>query len=155
MATVAPQSPSKIVASAEKALGGKKAIKAAAAWKAVGTITDPATAKSGKFQMQAGAPNLFHIAYDLDGFEYESGYNGRSGWVRDSRSGLRTLTATEPRLQSEAGYRSSLGSITNRALKLLPLRPSPSKKRSNVVLLILQKVRQSTLFRPNNEPSST
>src|SRR5687768_11693063 len=82
------QSPSKIVSSAEKALGGRKAMKAGTAWKAVGTITDPATARSGRFQMQTAPPNFFHIAYELDGFDYESGYNGLSGWIRDSRKGL-------------------------------------------------------------------
>ncbi len=103
------QSPSKILQNAEKALGGKKAIKLASAWKAVGTISDPATGKSGKFLIQAAMPNLLHIAYDLDGFEYESGYNGRSGWVRDSRDGLRTLTdQASLDLQAEASYRSSL-----------------------------------------------
>ncbi len=109
ISTVSAQSPSKIVGNAEKALGGKKSIKAATAWKAIGTITDPATAKSGKFQMQTAAPNFFHIAYDLEGFDYESGYNGRSGWSRDSRSGLRTLTG-QPSLdlQAEAAYRGSL-----------------------------------------------
>ncbi len=103
------QSPSRILQNAEKALGGKKALKSASAWKATGRISDPATGKSGKFLIQAAAPNLFHIAYDMDGFEYESGYNGRSGWVRDSRDGLRTLTGEASLdLQAEASYRSSL-----------------------------------------------
>lgn len=132
------QSPSKIVANAEKALGGKKAIKAAAAWKAIGTITDPSTAKSGKFQMQAGAPNFFHIAYDLEDFDYESGYNGRSGWVRDSRSGLRTLTG-QPSLdlQAEAAYRSSLWlDYKQQRAKLSALSAvAVEGKQSNVVLL--------------------
>lgn len=103
------QSPSKILQNAEKALGGKKALQSANAWKAVGSIADPATGKSGNFLIQAATPNLFRIAYDLDGFEYESGYNGRSGWVRDSRDGLRTLTdRASLDLQAEASYRSSL-----------------------------------------------
>jgi hypothetical protein len=100
------QSPSKILSNAEKALGGKRQLKAVKGWRAVGTISDPATGKTGKFTMQAASPNLFHIAYDLDGFEYESGYNGRSGWVRDSRNGLSTLTGKQSLdMQAEAAYR--------------------------------------------------
>jgi hypothetical protein len=136
------QSPSKIVGNAEKALGGKKAIKAATTWKAVGTITDPATAKSGRFQMQAAAPNFFHIAYDLEGFEYESGYNGRSGWVRDSRSGLRTLTG-QPSLdlQSEAAYRSSLWLDHKQQRAKLSLAPQSNLdgKSANVINFTSQK----------------
>lgn len=138
IATATAQSSSKIVGNAEKALGGKKAIKAVTGWKAVGTITDPATAKSGRFQMQAGAPNFFHITYDLDGFEYESGYNGRSGWVRDSRSGLRTLTG-QPSLdlQAEAGYRASFWLDYKQQRAKLSAAPSVAieGKQSNVILL--------------------
>jgi hypothetical protein len=136
------QSPSKIVGNAEKALGGKKAIKAASSWKAVGTITDPATARSGRFQMQVAAPNFFHIAYDLDGFDYESGHNGRSGWVRDSRSGLRTLTGQSSLdLQSEAAYRASLWLDHKRQRAKLSLAPRSKVggKSANVVNFTSQK----------------
>ncbi len=103
------QSPAKVLSNAEKALGGKKALQTASIWKAVGTISDPATGKKGRFVMQAAMPNLFHIAYDQDGFEYEAGYNGRSGWERDSRDGLQTLTGQSSlNMQAEAAYRSSL-----------------------------------------------
>lgn len=121
------QSPSKILQNAEKALGGKKALQSASAWKAVGTISDPATGKSGKFVIQAAIPNMFHIAYDLDGFEYESGYNGRSGWIRDSRDGLRTLTDQASfDLQAEASYRSSLWlDYKQQRAKISPVAGSP------------------------------
>lgn len=103
------QSPSSIISKAEKALGGKKAIQAASVWKATGKITDSSDGKTGSFVIQAAMPNFYHIAYDIDGFEYEAGYNGRSGWERDSRNGLRTLTGRESlEMQAEAGYRASL-----------------------------------------------
>ena len=44
----------------------------------------------------------------LDGFEAETGYNGRSGWERDPRFGLRTLTGSESlAAQAEASFRNS------------------------------------------------
>jgi hypothetical protein len=152
------QSPSKIVANAEKALGGKKAIKAAIAWKAIGTITDPATAKTGKFLMQAGAPNFFHIAYDLDGFEYESGYNGRSGWIRDSRSGLQTLTGKPSLdLQAEAAYRASLWLDYKQQRAKLSAAPivAVEGKQTNVILISSPKGSTIKLFfdRTTNLPS--
>ena len=45
----------------------------------------------------------------MNGFETELGYNGKSGWKRDSRDGLRTLTGAESaNFQAEALYRNSL-----------------------------------------------
>jgi hypothetical protein len=59
--------------------------------------------------MQAMRPNLFNLSFDVGGFEVESGYNGKSGWMRNSRDGLRTLTGdASVDFQTEAAYRNSL-----------------------------------------------
>jgi outer membrane lipoprotein-sorting protein len=103
------QSPASILKKAEKAMGGAKAITASRAWTRTGTVTDPATGAKGRFASHASRPNLFHEVYDLNGVEYESGFNGKSGWERDSRSGLRTLTGDASlAMQAEAVFRNSL-----------------------------------------------
>ncbi|MBX3243416.1 MAG: hypothetical protein KF685_02980 [Acidobacteria bacterium] len=108
-ATALAQSPSKILSKAEKALGGRKAVTSVKSWKRVGTITKISNGASGSFLQISQAPDLFYTRYELDGFETEVGFNGRSAWVRDSRDGLRTLTG-DPAvdLQTEARYRSQL-----------------------------------------------
>ena len=59
--------------------------------------------------MRTTRPNLFNLSFDIGGFEVESGYNGKSGWMRDSRNGLRTLTGDASiDFQAEAVYRNSL-----------------------------------------------
>lgn len=103
------QSPSKVLKQAEKALGGAKAIRAAGSWTRLGEITRLRDGASGKYRMQTAAPNLYHEIYDVDGFETEAGYSGRSGWTRDSREGLSTLTGEASRnFQAEALYRNNL-----------------------------------------------
>jgi outer membrane lipoprotein-sorting protein len=103
------QSPSKVLKQAEKALGGVKAVQSSASWTRTGKITRLKDGASGKFQLQTAAPNLYRVSYDLDGFESEAGYSGRSGWARDSRQGLNTLTGDASRnFQAEALYRNNL-----------------------------------------------
>lgn len=103
------QSPSKVLKQAEKALGGGKTVRAAGSWTKTGTIKRLVDGASGKVRIDTSAPGLYHFYYDIEGFETERAYNGRSGWTRDSRSGLSTLTGDVSRdLQSEAGYRSEL-----------------------------------------------
>lgn len=103
------QSPSKILKQAEKALGGAKAFQNARSWTRSGKITRVKDGASGTFSMQTSAPHLYHIRYDIEGFETESGFNGRSGWTRDSRSGLNTLTGDTSRdFQAEAAFRNNL-----------------------------------------------
>ncbi|HUS00040.1 MAG TPA: hypothetical protein VMZ26_18400 [Pyrinomonadaceae bacterium] len=107
--TGAAQSPSKILAQAEKAMGGAKAIQAATSWRRSGTLTRVADGASGKVVMQTARPNLYNLSFDVGGFEIESGYNGKSGWMRDSRNGLRTLTGEASVVfQAEAAFRNSL-----------------------------------------------
>ncbi len=100
------QSPSKIISQANKALGGEKALKAVSSWQQSGTITRVSDGATGKYSAYAAAPGLYGGAYDIAGFEVGFGYNGKSGWVRDSRDGLRTVTGDASRdFQAEAGYR--------------------------------------------------
>lgn len=103
------QSPSKILRQAEKSLGGSKALRSIASWRQSGSIRRMRDGVTGKFRSQAAKPNLYHITFDLDGLEFESGYNGRSGWVRDSGNGLSTLTGDAGvELQTEAAFRNTL-----------------------------------------------
>jgi hypothetical protein len=104
----AAQSPSKILKQAEQAMGGSKALRAATSWQKRGTITSIAEGSSGKFVSHTTAPNLYKTSYDVGGFEFESGYNGKSSWTRDSRDGLRTLTGGHGiAFQAEAAFRNS------------------------------------------------
>ena len=105
---VSAQSPSKILKQAEKALGGTKALHSVHSWKKTGTITRTVDGVSGRFSMETSQPNLYHVSYELDGLETESGYNGKSGWQRDSRGGLSTLTGKASLdFQAEASFRNA------------------------------------------------
>lgn len=107
--TLAAQSPAKILKQAEKAMGGNKTLRGAHSWQKRGTITRLSDGSGGHILMQTSRPNLYNLSFDIDGFEIESGYNGKSGWARDSRSGLRTLTGDSSiDFQAEAAFRSSL-----------------------------------------------
>ena len=103
------QSPTKILKTAEKAMGGERAIRAVQSTQLTGTIKNVGDGAMGKFSMKTGRPGLYYIKYDLGGFEYEAGSNGRSSWSRDSRDGLRTLTGDASNgFQALAAFRSSL-----------------------------------------------
>lgn len=105
----AAQSPSKVLKDAEKALGGAKAIRAVASVVKTGTIQRKSDGATGRYLLQTSQPNLFNESYDLGGFEFESGYNGRSAWERNSRDGLRTLTGKASNdAQAAAAFRNSL-----------------------------------------------
>ena len=105
--TIVPaQSPGKILSQANKALGGERALKTVQSWQISGKITRRSDGASGAYQSFANNPNLFGEAYDLNGFEFSAGYNGKSGWTRDSKNGLRTLTGDASRdFQAETFYR--------------------------------------------------
>ena len=101
------QSPASVLKNAEKAMGGAKLLAAFRGWTRSGTITNLATGMKGKFVSHAAQPNLLHSVYDL-GIEFESGFNGKSGWTRDSRDGLRTLTGDASLvMQAEAAFRNA------------------------------------------------
>lgn len=103
------QSPAKILKQAEKALGGAKALQNIRSRQKSGTIRNIKDDSKGAFTEQSAQPNLYNESFDLNGFETERGFNGRSGWTRDSRGGLRTLTGAASReFQTEASFRSNL-----------------------------------------------
>lgn len=102
----AAQSPNSILKNATKALGIEKAQKSVESWRKSGLITRLKDGSEGEFHAQAISPNYYHSLYDLNGFEIEVGANGRSGWVRDSREGLRTLVGDASRdFQAEVEFR--------------------------------------------------
>lgn len=102
------QSPSKVLKQTEKAMGGK-AFLAVRSWQRTGTVKRLGDGATGRYIAQTSKPNFYNESYDLSGFEYETGYNGRSGWRRDSREGLSTLTGDASLdFQAEALYRNSL-----------------------------------------------
>jgi hypothetical protein len=105
--TIIPaQSPGKILSQANKALGGEKALKTVQSWQLSGKIVRQSDGARGAYQSFASNPNLYGESYDLNGFEFSAGYNGKSGWTRDSKNGLRTLTGDASRdFQAETFYR--------------------------------------------------
>ncbi|CAA9418352.1 MAG: hypothetical protein AVDCRST_MAG74-3073 [uncultured Pyrinomonadaceae bacterium] len=104
----AAQSPDKILKQATRALGGEKVLQSVKSWRKTGTITRLKDGASGNFKEQAAQPNLYNAAFDLNGFETETGFNGKSGWTRNSRDGLRTLTGEASRdFGAEAVYRNA------------------------------------------------
>jgi hypothetical protein len=103
------QSPSKILKQAEKALGGTSSLKAVRSSVKVGSIKRLSDGAAGKYLFQTTQPNLLNIVIEIDGFETEIGYNGRSGWSRNSRDGLQTLTGKASiDLQAKASFRNNL-----------------------------------------------
>lgn len=102
------QTPSKILRQAERAMGGAKAMQSVSSWQKKGTIRRLSDGASGTIILQTSRPNLYNLSFDIGGFEFESGYNGKSGWTRDSRSGLLTLTGeASVDFQVEAAFRNS------------------------------------------------
>lgn len=102
------QSPSKILKEANKALGGERNLKAVQSWEARGKIRRQSDGATGDYQAYAQKTNLYGEMFDLNGFETAVGYNGKSGWLRDSRNGLRTLTGDASRdFQAETVFRNS------------------------------------------------
>lgn len=102
---VSAQSPDKILKQAAKSLGGEKALKATSSKQTRGTITQLNNGATGGYRSQTSAPNFYFAAYDVNGFESIAAFNGKSGWQRDSRDGVRTLTGDAGRdFQAEAAY---------------------------------------------------
>ena len=94
---------------AEKALGDAKALQNVKSWRKSGLIIRAKDGAEGNFQMQGARPNFYHEMFNFGGFEIESGANGKSGWRRDSRNGLQTLTgAPSLDFQAETAYRNNL-----------------------------------------------
>src|SRR6186713_2319132 len=96
------QSPSKVISQANKALGGEKPLKSVSSWQQTGKITRVSDGATGKYSSMAGG-GMYGGLYDLNGFEVAFGYNGKSGWMRDSKNGLRTVTGDASKdFQAEA-----------------------------------------------------
>jgi hypothetical protein len=105
---ISAQSPAKILKQAEKAFGARL-FKNVRNTQKTGVITRIKDGASGSFQMQRATPNFYSEASDLNGFETAFGYNGKSGWTRDSRDGLRTLTGkASVDFQAEVNFRNNL-----------------------------------------------
>ncbi|HZN11987.1 MAG TPA: hypothetical protein VFC61_09930 [Blastocatellia bacterium] len=102
------QSPDKILKQSLKALGGEKALGRIKSWQGRGGITRASDGAGGRFEAAAMRPDLYTYLVEIRGFEASEGYSGKSGWRRDSRSGLRTLTGAESAdFQAEAFYRNN------------------------------------------------
>ena len=105
------QSPDKILKQAVKAMtngSGEKTLRNVKSWQVKGTVTRKSDGESGKYQAAAMLSNLYTETFDLRGLKTSVGYNGKSGWLRDSRNGLRTITGEPSRdFQAEAAYRNS------------------------------------------------
>jgi hypothetical protein len=105
-ATSLAQSADRIIKEASKSHGGEKALRMVRSWRAEGTITNSRNGASGRYLAVSQAPNYFGTSFDLRGLEVSQGFNGKSGWIRDSRDGLRTLTGQASReFQVEAAWR--------------------------------------------------
>ncbi|MGE3468686.1 MAG: hypothetical protein AB7J13_17345 [Pyrinomonadaceae bacterium] len=103
------QSPSKTLDRANKALGGEKRLKGISTRRMSGAITRLSDGASGRYSISASDGGNYREAFDLNGFEIASAYNGKSGWIRDSRAGLRTVTGDAARdFQAEALFRNTL-----------------------------------------------
>ena len=106
--TTPAQSPDKIFKNAAKAMGGEKALRNVTSTKTSGRITRIGDNSGGRFQSQAAQPNLYTSSFDLNGFETAAGYNGKSGWSRDSKTGSSTITGAAARdFQAESNYRNN------------------------------------------------
>jgi outer membrane lipoprotein-sorting protein len=143
------QSPGKILSQANKTLGGEKNLKSVNSWLAKGRITRASDGASGNYELQTSKPGFYGENYDLNGYEYSSGYNGKSGWTRDSKNGLRTLIGDAAQdFQAEANYRAG-GWINAKADKSKITTGGKSNingKAANVVVLTNAKGTQIKLY---------
>lgn len=102
------QTPAAILKKAEKTIGAKKNIEKVNSYSKRGLITRLRDGMEGEIRIQAAKPNLYHTFIQVEGFERESGFNGKSAWSRDSREGLQTLVGDPSRdFQSEANFRNN------------------------------------------------
>jgi hypothetical protein len=148
-AMAAAQSPARVLKQAEQAIGGGKAVRSVTSWEKRGTVTRVSDGASGSFALQTAAPNLYNYSFDVGGFETETGYNGKSGWTRDSRDGLRTLTGDSGiGISAEAVFRNSLWLDAKRdKVKIVGGGASQLEGRPvNIVVLITPKGANFKLF---------
>jgi hypothetical protein len=144
-ANVFAQSPNKILGQANKAMGGEKVLKNIKSWQVNGTVKRVSDGASGKYSAYASGGNLYGGMFDLNGFEIGTGYNGKSGWIRDSRNGLRTITGDAGKdFQAEATYRNSrwLNAKADRAKITAAGTANVNGKNANCLLLTTAKAAQ-------------
>lgn len=82
-AEIFAQSLGKILSQANKAMGGEKALKAITSWRVDRRIKRLSDGAVGKYAAYATGGSLYGEAFDLNGFEAVTGYNGKSGWKAD------------------------------------------------------------------------
>jgi hypothetical protein len=142
---LAAQSPDKVLKQAMKAMtngSGEKALRAVRAWQSKGTVTRKSDGEAGQYQAAAMWPNLYTGTFDLRGLETSVGYSGKSGWFRDSRNGLRTLTGDVSRdFQAEALFRNTrwLDAKKDKAKLMLVGTANINGKAANTVVLTTAK----------------
>jgi hypothetical protein len=140
-----PQTPDKVLKQAVKAMTngkGEKALRELRSWQVKGTIVNTRDASTGSYAASAMQPNFYTGTFDLRGLEVSVGYSGKSGWMRDSRDGLRTLTGQSSRdFQTEAIYRNSrwLDAKRNKARLALAGQTTINGKPANTVLMTTAK----------------
>ena len=148
--SIQAQSPDKILKQSLKAMGGEKAVKNVKSWEAKGKITRISDGASGNYQAFAMQPNYYTESYDINGFEEAVGYNGKSGWSRNSKDGLRTLMGKSIRdFQVEAGYRNTRWlNYKNEKSKLIYSGPATvnSKQANSVTLTTVKNVKIKMYF---------
>ena len=143
--SAAAQSPDRVLKQAIKAMTsgkGEKALREVRSWQSRGTITNLQDGAAGSFAAAATAPNLYADRYDLRGVEISAGYNGKSGWVRNSAEGLRTLTGQPSRdFTAVAMYRNMrwLDAKREKAKLTLAGQTTIDGKPANTVLLTTAK----------------
>lgn len=143
------QNPDKVIRQATRAHGGEKALRRIQSWQLDGTITNRRDGSSGRYRAVSQQPNYFGVFFDLRGLEVSQGFNGKSGWVRDSRDGLRTLTGQGSReFQAEAGWRARRWLDYRREKSKIALAPEATieGRRASQLLLTTARNIRFTLF---------
>ncbi len=89
-------------------MGGERALRNVKSWETTGRIKNLKDGSDGAYRAATMKPNFYTDAFDIRGLEVSAGYNGKSGWMRASRDGLRTLTGDSSRdFQVEAWWRNN------------------------------------------------
>lgn len=143
------QSPNKILSQVNKAFGGEKILKAIGSRQLKGKITRLSDGASGSYLAEMQKPGFYAESFDLNGFEIAGGYNGKSGWTRNSKDGLRTLTGEASRdFQAEAVFKNSrwLTYKQDKSKIAVLNQTTINGKTANVLLLTTAKGVQIKLF---------
>src|SRR5215213_2260416 len=146
---VQAQSAGKVLSLVNKAFGGEKTLKAIRSRAVKGKITRLSDGASGNYFAQTQEPGFYAESFDLNGFEIAAGYNGKSGWTRNSKDGLRTLTGEASRdFQAEAVFKNSrwLSYKQDKAKIAFLNQTNLGGKTANVLLLTTAKGVQIKLF---------